>query len=115
MVFKKYGEVVAVKCCLPHLLLTAQARAIDSFPLNESEYLAHLQAITKFCADRNFIYITMHWDEGEEELQSYYKLTNEDMEEIIKEWSAEFLVPVEKIELSNPYIIGSHVVTRGRL
>jgi hypothetical protein len=35
----------------------------------------------------------MHRDESKEELQSYYKLTDEDMEEITKEWPAEFLVP----------------------
>jgi hypothetical protein len=34
-------------------------------------------------------------------LQSYYKLTDEDMEEITKEWPAEFLVPVEDAELSD--------------
>jgi hypothetical protein len=34
-------------------------------------------------------------DERKEELQSYYKLTNEDMEEITKEWTKYFLVPVE--------------------
>jgi hypothetical protein len=34
------------------------------------------------------------------------------MEEITKEWPAEFLVPVEQTELSNPDLIGSPVVTR---
>jgi hypothetical protein len=33
-------------------------------------------------------------DENKEYLQSYYKLTDEDMEQITKEWSEEFLVPV---------------------
>jgi hypothetical protein len=51
-------------------------------------------------------------DESKEELQSYYKLTDEDMEEITKEWPAEFLVPVEQTELSDPDIIGSPLVTR---
>jgi hypothetical protein len=51
--------------------------------------------IAKFHAERNFIYITVHEDEHKEELQSYYKLTDEDMEEITKEWPAEFLVPVK--------------------
>jgi hypothetical protein len=53
-------------------------------------------------------------DESKEELQSYYKLTDEDMEEITKEWPAEFLVPVEDAELSDPNIIRSPLVTQGR-
>jgi hypothetical protein len=51
-------------------------------------------------------------DESKEELQSYYKLTGEDMEEITKEWPTEFLVLVEDVELSEPNIIGSPLVTR---
>jgi hypothetical protein len=54
----------------------------------------------------------LHRDESKEELQSYYKLTDEDMEEITKEWPAEFLVPVEDVELSDPDIIGSPLVTQ---
>jgi hypothetical protein len=42
----------------------------------------------KFCIDRHFIYITARADEHKEELQSYYKLTEEDIEEITKDWSA---------------------------
>jgi len=41
-----------------------------------------------------FIYITARKDESKEELQSYYKLTDDDMEHITKEWSEEFLVLV---------------------
>jgi hypothetical protein len=50
-------------------------------------------------------------DEHKEDLQSYYKLTKEDMEEITKEWPSEFLVPIKQTELSNPDIIGSPLVT----
>jgi hypothetical protein len=39
-------------------------------------------------------------DENQEELQSYYKLTDDDMEQITKEWLEEFLVPVVDEELS---------------
>jgi hypothetical protein len=42
----------------------------------------------------------------------YYKLTDEDMQEITKEWPAEFLLPVDKTELSNPNIIEIPMVTR---
>ena len=73
--------------------------------------LHQYRLLVKFHVDRPFIYITVHRDESKEELQSYYKLTNENTKEITKEWLAEFLVPVEDAELSDPDIIGSHLVT----
>jgi hypothetical protein len=66
----------------------------------------------KFHADRNFIYIIARGDEKKEELQSYYKLKEEDMEEINKEWPAKLLIPVDQVELSDPNLIESPVVTR---
>jgi len=39
-------------------------------------------------------------------------LTDEDMEEITKEWLAKFLVLVEDTELSDPNLIESPVITR---
>jgi hypothetical protein len=68
--------------------------------------------LAKFHADRHFIYITAWRDESKEELQSYYKLTDEYMEDITKEWLAEFLIPVGDVELSDPDLIGSPVVTQ---
>jgi hypothetical protein len=53
----------------------------------------------------------VHRDESKEHLQSYYKMTDEYMEDITKEWPAEFLVLVEDAELSDPDIIGSPLVT----
>jgi hypothetical protein len=41
--------------------------------------------LIKFCAERNFIYITTRRDENKEDLHSYYKSTKEDMEEITQE------------------------------
>jgi hypothetical protein len=35
------------------------------------------------------------------ELQSYYKLMEEDLEEITKEWSADLLIPANPAEISN--------------
>jgi hypothetical protein len=35
------------------------------------------------------------------QLQSYYKLTEDDLEEITKEWSADLLVPVDPVEMSD--------------
>ena len=74
--------------------------------------LHHYKPLAKFHADRHFIYITARRDESKEELQSYYKLTEEDLEEITKEWPAEFLVLVRDAELSDPDLIGSPIVTR---
>jgi hypothetical protein len=86
-------------------------RAIESFPHMTLNTLHRFRPIVKFHLDRHFIYITAHGDKHKEEIQSYYKLTKEDMEEITKECPAEFLVPTEKTELSNPDLIGSPMVT----
>jgi DNA-directed RNA polymerase specialized sigma subunit len=51
-------------------------------------------------------------DESKEELQSYYNLKDEDMEQIMKEWLVEFLVSIDDAELSNPDIIGIPLVTQ---
>jgi hypothetical protein len=76
-----------------------------------SNTLHRFRPHAKFHADRHFIYITARGDEHKEELQSYYNLTEEDMEEITKEWPTKFLVPVEQTELSDPDVIESPVVT----
>jgi hypothetical protein len=51
-------------------------------------------------------------DENKEELHLYYKITDEDMEKITKEWLEEFLVPVVDVELSDIDTIGSPIVTQ---
>jgi hypothetical protein len=55
----------------------------------------------KFNADRHFIYITTRVDEHKQQLQSYYKLTKEDLEEITKDWSADLLIPADPAEISD--------------
>jgi hypothetical protein len=87
-------------------------RAIDSFPHMTSNTLHKFRPLAKFHIDRHFIYITQHGDEYNEEIQSYYKITEEDMEEITKEWPAEFLILVDQEELSDPDLIGSPMVTQ---
>jgi hypothetical protein len=64
-----------------------------------SNTLQRLQPLMNFCVDRNFIYITSLEDEHKEELQLYCKLTEEDLEEITKEWSANFLIPIDPTEM----------------
>ena len=70
-------------------------RAIESFPHMTPNTLHRFRPIEKFRVDKHFIYITTHEDEHKEELWSYYKLTEEDMEEITKEWPVNFLIPIE--------------------
>jgi hypothetical protein len=76
-------------------------RAIEAFPRMTLNTLHQYRMLSKFNANHTFIYIIAHRDESKEELQSYYKLIDEDMEEIAKEWLVNFLVPVEDEELSD--------------
>jgi hypothetical protein len=55
----------------------------------------------KFSVDHHFIYITMHVDEHKQQLQSYYKLTEEDIKEITKDWSVDLLIPTNPMEFSD--------------
>jgi hypothetical protein len=55
----------------------------------------------KFSADRHFIYITVCVDEHKQQLQSYYKLKEKDLEEITKDWSLDLLIPADPAEISN--------------
>jgi hypothetical protein len=55
----------------------------------------------KFNVDCHFIYITACANEHKQHLQSYYKLTEDDLEDITKEWSRDLLVPVDPVEMSD--------------
>jgi hypothetical protein len=57
--------------------------------------------LMKFSVDRHFIYITARADEHKQQIQSYYKLTEEDLEEITKEWSVEILILDDHAKISN--------------
>jgi hypothetical protein len=54
-----------------------------------------------FNIDRHFLYITTHVDEHKQQLESYYKLTEEYLEDITKEWSEDLLVPADPVEISD--------------
>jgi hypothetical protein len=55
--------------------------------MNDPEYTAPLQAASEVpCRSTLYLHHCACRDESKEELQSYYKLTDEDMEEITKEW-----------------------------
>jgi hypothetical protein len=60
-------------------------RSIEVVPCIMSNTLHRFRPFVKFHADKHFIYITAHGDKHKEVLQSYYKLTEEDLEEITKE------------------------------
>jgi len=59
-------------------------RVIEAFPWMTLNTFHHYRPLAKFHVDQHFIYITMLRDESKEELHSYYKLTDEDMDEITK-------------------------------
>jgi hypothetical protein len=63
-------------------------------PLNN---LQRFRPLMKFRADRHFIYIIARGGEHKEELQSYYKLIEEDLED----WSSDFLIPADPAEMSD--------------
>jgi hypothetical protein len=51
--------------------------------------------------DCHFIYLTPHADEHQEQLQSHYKLIEEDLEEITKEWLVDLLVAADIADISD--------------
>jgi hypothetical protein len=87
-------------------------RAIEVVPHMMLNTLHQFQSLMKFHVDRHFIYITVRTDEQKEELQSYYKLIEEDLEEIMtKDWSPELLIPVDPAKMSYPELIDSPKTT----
>jgi hypothetical protein len=54
----------------------------------------------KFSMDLHFIYITA-CNEHKQQLQSYYKMEEEELEEITKEWSTDLLIPADPMDMSN--------------
>jgi hypothetical protein len=75
--------------------------AIQSTPRITPNTLYRFRPLMKFSADKHFLYITAHADENKQQLQSYYRLTEEDLEEITKEWSTDLLVPADPAEISD--------------
>jgi hypothetical protein len=63
--------------------------------------LHQFRPLMKLSADQHFTYITVHTDEHKKQLQSYYKLTEEDLEEITKDWSVEIFIPADPTETSD--------------
>jgi hypothetical protein len=59
--------------------------AIQATPHITPNTLHRFRPLMKFIAYHHFIYLTPRADEHQEQLQSHYKLTEEDLEEITKE------------------------------
>jgi hypothetical protein len=76
-----------------------------------SNTLHMFRPFVKFHIDKHFIYIIACGDEHKELIQIYYKLIEEDLEEITKEWLAYLLILVDPSELSDPKLIEILVVT----
>jgi hypothetical protein len=74
---------------------------IQSEPRITLNTLHWFRPLMKFSADRHFIYITARADEHKQQLQSYYKLMEEDLEEITKDWSVDLLIPADPVEISD--------------
>jgi hypothetical protein len=87
-------------------------RDIEVVPRITMNTLHRFRPIVKFHADKHFIYIIACRDEHKEVLKSYYKLIEEDLEEITKEWPTEVLIPIDPAELFDHELIESPVVTR---
>jgi hypothetical protein len=58
----------------------------------------------KFSVDHHFIYIIACGDEHKQQHQYYYKLTEDDLEEITKEWSADLLIVEDPADMSDEEI-----------
>jgi hypothetical protein len=76
-------------------------RAIKVEPHMTPNTLQRFRPLMKFSVDRHFIYITSRADEHKEKLQSYYKIPEEDLAEITKEWSADLLIPANPAKISD--------------
>jgi hypothetical protein len=74
---------------------------IQSEPRMTSNTIHRFIPLMKFNADRHFIYITVQADEHKQQIQSYYKLMEEDLEEITKEWFTDLLIPANPAEISD--------------
>jgi hypothetical protein len=80
-----------------HTYYTQLKLTIQSEPRMTPNTLHRFRPLMKFSADRHFIYIIACADEHKEQLQSYYKLIEEDLEEITKEWSIDLLVSADPV------------------
>jgi hypothetical protein len=82
-----------------HTYYTQLKTAIHFEPRMTPNTLHRFQPLMKFNTDHHFIYITPRADEHKQHLQSYYKLIEDDIEVITKDWSIDLLIPANPAEL----------------
>jgi hypothetical protein len=87
-------------------------RAIEVVPRMTPNTLHRFRPLMKFHAQIDILLISLHADESKEELQSYYKLTEEDLEEITKDWLQSSLSLLTPQNCLIPELIGSPEATR---
>jgi hypothetical protein len=75
--------------------------AIRSEPHITLKTLQSFQPLINFSMNHHFIYLTPRADEHQEQIHSYYKMTEEYLEEITKEWSVDLLVSADPTEMSD--------------
>jgi hypothetical protein len=84
-----------------HMYYNQLKVAIQVMPCITPNTLHRFRPLMKFSADHHFIYIKARIDEHKQQLESYYKLMEDDLEEITKEWSVDLLVQVDPTEMSD--------------
>ena len=75
--------------------------AIQATPRITPKTLHRFIPLMKFSVECHFIYLTPRADEHQEQLQSYYKLIEEVLEEITKEWLVDLLVAADPADISD--------------
>jgi hypothetical protein len=95
---------VAVQCHPPHLLQPIEeCDPVHTVP--HPKHTSHVYTFDKIQAGFHFTYIKARDDEHKQQLQLYYKLTEQDLEKITKEWLVDLLVvadPVEMFDVDSP-------------
>jgi hypothetical protein len=84
-----------------HAYYNQLKNAIQYTPRIKPNTLHRFRPLIKFSADCHFTYITVRANEHKQQLQSYYKLTLEDLEQITKEWLTDLLVSADPAEMSD--------------
>jgi hypothetical protein len=84
-----------------HTYFNQLKNAIQSTPRITPNVLHRFKPLMKFSVDHHFTYITVRGDEHKQQLQSYYKLTEDHLEEITKVWSMDLLVAADPVDMSN--------------
>jgi hypothetical protein len=110
LVLEQYGKTMAVERGISYILSPTE-EGYQSFPLHDAKQPALVSIPHEIMRKLALIYITMRAYEHKEELQSYYKLIEEDLEDISKDWSVKLLILVDPTEMSKPEPIRSPKTT----